>query len=54
MLTRFRNRTLAGERLAERLTAYSGRPDVLVLALLLGRHLPDLVQLTEMNHIRLT
>jgi hypothetical protein len=53
MLTRFRNRTLAGERLAERLTAYSGRPDGLVLALLLGRHLPDLVQLTELNRIRL-
>ena len=41
MLTRFRNRTLAGERLAERLTAYSGRPDVL-LALLLGRYMPIL------------
>jgi putative phosphoribosyl transferase len=33
MLTRFRNRTQAGELLAERLKAYSGRPDVLVLAL---------------------
>ena len=33
MLTRFRNRIDAGERLAERLGAYAGRPDVLVLAL---------------------
>ena len=33
MLTRFRNRIDAGERLAKRLGAYAGRPDVLVLAL---------------------
>lgn len=33
MLTRFRNRIEAGERLAERLAAYAGRSDVLVLAL---------------------
>jgi putative phosphoribosyl transferase len=33
MLTRFRNRIEAGERLTERLLAYARRPDVLVLAL---------------------
>jgi putative phosphoribosyl transferase len=33
MLTRFRNRIEAGERLAERLSAYADRPNVLVLAL---------------------
>ena len=33
MKTRFRDRTEAGQRLAERLAAYAGRPDVLVLAL---------------------
>jgi len=30
---RFRNRTEAGRRLAEKLAAYAGRPDILVLAL---------------------
>jgi len=33
MLTTFRNRADAGRRLAEKLVAYAGRPDVLVLAL---------------------
>src|SRR5512135_222122 len=33
MPTAFRDRTEAGQRLAERLVAYAGRPDVLVLAL---------------------
>jgi len=33
MITRFRNRTEAGRKLAERLADYAGRPDVLVLAL---------------------
>lgn len=33
MPTAFRDRTEAGQLLAERLTAYAGRPDVLVLAL---------------------
>ena len=33
MLERFRNRHEAGRLLAEKLTAYANRPDVLVLAL---------------------
>ncbi len=33
MLTRFRDRSDAGQRLAERLSSYGGRPDVVVLAL---------------------
>src|SRR5262245_42795155 len=33
MLTAFRDRAEAGRSLAERLVAYAGRPDVLVLAL---------------------
>jgi len=33
MPTAFRDRTEAGQLLAEQLTAYAGRPDVLVLAL---------------------
>ena len=33
MLTRFRDRADAGQRLAKRLAAYAGHPDVVILAL---------------------